>query len=726
MKSPQGDRLALFCKWLFDWRWPLAAIWLLILGACLLRLSTVPMGNTLTELKGATQTEAYQVEQIMQAQFGYRPDSTAALVIMGPRPQPELKAALLKNFSEIREIQDQPGRKDKNLRCWFLFFDTQIPFAQTQVLVNKIRHFLTEKSPTLGIKTYLSGNAAFYNDFLEASKADATTAELLALFFAFGVLLFTFGGLVSALLPLMMGVTTLLLFNCFLNLFQIQITPVSLLLTSILGLALSIDYAFFLVSRYQEEWDKEPVAFLALSRTLKATGKTVLVSGLLVVLSTAALLLPNLSVQRTNAFNLVCVAAVATLNALFFLPGLLILTSPFLGWPKQLSQRFRSPKKHLFWQKFARHVVERPKRYFAFSLLILLGLASPVLHIRLWDPIQTMAPEHSESMQGYQLLQKDGWGGLLLPLHLIVEAPEQAPLDSPTGLSYLYDLTQAMAEIPGVAIVQGPMPYQKGISKAESIRLYQSLQTTGLLFAPGSVSPKYVLLNIQQTEMMDILKSYELIAQAQNYARLHPQYKVRVGGVVARSQDFIRELYAYTPQILLLVSLSILVVLMVYMKSLILPIKASVMNFLPIMSAYGILVLIFQDGFLSEFLHLPHQGAIGNLVPLTLFGLIFGLSMDYEILIMSRISEVYESTGNVAESIIEGLARSSSVITGAALILIMVFLPGLFSQSAIMKEVSLGIIAALVIDATLVRLFLVPSFMMLMGHWNWWNPFKKT
>jgi RND superfamily putative drug exporter len=135
--------------------------------------------------------------------------------------------------------------------------------------------------------------------------------------------------------------------------------------------------------------------------------------------------------------------------------------------------------------------------------------------------------------------------------------------------------------------------------------------------------------------------------------------------------------------------------------------------------------MVFQFGLFNNFLQVTPNGAIINMVPIILFCIIFGLSMDYEVLILSRITEAYENTGDVREAIIEGLAKSGSVITGAVLILFGVFLPGIFSSSPISKQICIGIASAILIDATIVRLFLVPSFMMLMGHWNWWNPFKN-
>jgi len=159
--------------------------------------------------------------------------------------------------------------------------------------------------------------------------------------------------------------------------------------------------------------------------------------------------------------------------------------------------------------------------------------------------------------------------------------------------------------------------------------------------------------------------------------------------------------------------------LYVYMKTPILPIKASIMNFIPILSSFGILTMVFQYGYLSDILGTPHNGSVSNMIPLILFCVIFGLSMDYEVLILSRITEHYHLTGNVKEAVVEGIAKSSYIITGAALILLGVFVPGIFSSSPLVKEICLGISSAILIDATIVRLILVPSFMMLLGKYNW-------
>ena len=189
--------------------------------------------------------------------------------------------------------------------------------------------------------------------------------------------------------------------------------------------------------------------------------------------------------------------------------------------------------------------------------------------------------------------------------------------------------------------------------------------------------------------------------------------------MVARVRDLTTELYRYVPQMLLLIFIGIYILIFLHIKSFVIPIKAGIMNFLPILASFGILTLIFQHGLFSNILNTPINNAVTNIVPVILFCVIFGLSMDYEILILSRITEEYHKTKNVQASIVNGLSKSSSLITGASFILIAVFIPGCLSSSPQIKEICIGMISAIILDATIVRLVMVPSFMMLMGKWNW-------
>jgi RND superfamily putative drug exporter len=231
------------------------------------------------------------------------------------------------------------------------------------------------------------------------------------------------------------------------------------------------------------------------------------------------------------------------------------------------------------------------------------------------------------------------------------------------------------------------------------------------------------LINVFPKNLVNLTDNLEIIKFIHDYSAKNHTFNIITGGTVSRVNDFTVELYSYLPQMLLIILGEIYLLLFFYLKSIILPVKAAIMNFLPILSSFGLLTLVFQFGYFHNILKTPFNGAVTNIVPIVLFCIVFGLGMDYEVLILSRINESYQKNQEVKTAIIEGMSKSGSLITGAALILAGVFVPGIFSSSPQIQEICLGISSAVFIDATIVRIFLVPSFMMLMGKWNWWRPF---
>jgi RND superfamily putative drug exporter len=385
-----------------------------------------------------------------------------------------------------------------------------------------------------------------------------------------------------------------------------------------------------------------------------------------------------------------------------------------------------------FWHAFADHITRYPRSYFVLSLTLLLGLALPVTQMRLWEPVQAIAPRNSESMAGYRLLEQDNWGGELIPVTLVVKAPPGQTIYAESSIAYLHALTTALRAQPAVADVQSLTSWQPNFSARDYQAFFNNWQTLGALLQPQQFAP---LVNVDQgstlalvqvfpKDLMALDDTQAILNFSRAYARSHPEQPLLTGGAVARVKDFTHELYRPLPLMLFLVLGGIYALLLAYMRTPVLPAKAAIMNFLPILSAFGLLTLVFQHGWLSGLLHTPINGAVTNIVPIVLFCIIFGLSMDYEVLILSRISERYEAHGQVRKAVVEGLSRSGSVITGAVLILLGVFVPGIFSSSPQTQEICLGISAAILLDATVVRLLLVPSFMMLLGKWNWWRPGK--
>lgn len=705
-------------------------LWLISLLSAGLCLWLNPAENLETELTGARGTEAWQVREILTHDFGRRLGSSAALVMPAGLESESLRRQLLKRFPEIASINQVNTEVSHRLQLLSLEFKQQYPLTQTQDLSAEIRAELKRWSEQRGLQApLLTGNTAFQYDAKIESKKDSRQSEGIALLLSLVVLVLNFGSLSAAVLPLMMGASSLVMLNALIKLTGWSVNPVSRILTSLVGLALGIDYALFIVSRFREELAKsnQPDISAALKTSLNQAGRTILYSGLIMLCSLSALLLPDVTLSRTVMFYLLLVIVFSLLHALLILPALLSLGPRWLSWPGWLARRLQQADNYQRWKAFSTHVVDHARRYFVLAMLLLGAMAWPLSQMRLWDPVQAVAPKGSESRLGYTRLMEDNWGGELLPVILVVQNPRGTVYDE-GFIAYLYSLNQALSAQPAVQRVQSLV--SSGQALADYQALYRSLQSLGFLGADQALQAlvnvasgsQQTLVYVYPKRPMEQVDSRQILDFAKTYALQHPEYPILRGGIVARVQDFTFELYRYTPWMLLLILVGVYLLLWWHMKTLILPLKAAVMNFVPILAAFGVLTLIFQYGWFSVLLHTPVNGAVTNTVPIVLFCIVFGLSMDYEVLILSRVSEEYRRHGNVRQAVIEGLARSGSVITGAVLILLGVFLPGCFSSSPQTQEICIGITLAILLDATIVRLLLVPSFMMLLGRWNWWQP----
>lgn len=715
--------------------------WLVLLFACLGRLALDPRPIVLTESTGASTTEAHEVMTVLRDDFGFRLGNNLALVLPpGPAAAPAaaqaaLKAELLRDFPVITRIHDVAGKRDPTLRIFLFEFRRDVDFAAAERQVHEMRRVLARWKAQTGRKAYMTGNLAFYADIARESEQFISGAEVFALGVAFVVLLFMFGGLVASLLPIAMGAATLLFLDGTLRAASLDSSPMAGILASLLGMALAIDYALFMVSRFQEEIDGGAASAEALATTVRHAGKTILVSAVIVLASILVLMIPEVTGTRIMARNLAIVVGLSVLNAVVVLPALLALARPLLAWPAGLGRLIRGVDRYGPWRRFATHVTGRPGLYFALSLGLVVALAAPAATMRLWDPVQTLASRASESRQGYEVLQADGWGGQMVPINVVVRDPAGRRIDSDEGLGYIYDLAAALSRHPDVGGVQSLPAWSPRLSKTQFIRLHRTLQLFGgagtraagpVSFINRETGGHIHLLAVFPRDIMEVDQSHRIVDFIRAYARAHPRYQTLAGGVVERARDFTDELYRRTPVMVAIVIGAIFAILFGYMRAIVLPIKAGVMNFVPILGAFGLLTLIYQHGWGQGLLQTPLNGGVTNIIPITLFCIVFGLSMDYEVLILSRISEAYGRTGEVREAVVEGMARSGSVITGATLIFLAVFTPAVFSTAPAIKELGIGIVSALAIDATLVRLLLVPSFMMLMGRWNWWSPWRAA
>ncbi|MGV3527113.1 MAG: MMPL family transporter [Candidatus Sericytochromatia bacterium] len=695
----------------------LVAIWLL--GLTWLALDKRPLPRLGSE--GARQSEATAVQSLLKTHFGLRPENTLALVSEHQAAPADVLAHLRAHpdVSAVHEVPAGPGRRH---RLYLIQLDLSLSVFEVENRVPVLRSLIAS-NPTPGSKLALTGQQAFLHDAGQASKKDTSRAERWGVLLAFGVLLWCFGSLSGAAIPLLLGLTTLLSIQLGIRWLGLGSSQSTQILNSMVGLGLSVDYALFMLSRYREERLTHG-APVALATVLTRTGRTVAYSAGVMLASLAFLLIPDVDALRGTVLNLLLVVALAALNALLLLPLLLATLDRTLDWPRWLSRRILPWHHGRRWRALAWHVTGHPVRYALLATALLLALALPLTHVRLWEPLQTLAPAASESQQALNTLTADGWGGEIMPVQVLVTARTGQSLREPELLAALYRLSQRLGQLPEVAGIQGPVNPSQPLESYTG--LYQSLGALGgvlplpeLPFLRQTPGGERGLIQVYPRQIMDMQATYRLLDGIAALRAEFPELALQTGGAVARARSYTAEMYRPLGLMVGGVMLSIVLLLARYLRSVVLPLKAAVMNFLPILSAFGLMVWAFQDGGLA------HKPGLTNIVPLTLFCIVFGLSMDYEVLILSRIDESWKQGHGVREAVVNGLSQSSGLITGAALILLGVFAPGMASSSAVVQELSLGITATIVLDATLVRLLLVPSLMMLMGRWNWWNPFSR-
>jgi RND superfamily putative drug exporter len=550
-----------------------------------------------------------------------------------------------------------------------------------------------------GVTPYLAGQATVWAGMQELSKEDLAKAEAGGFPIVALILLVVFGSLAAAALPLSLGFVSVIVTGALIYFLSLQMST-SVFVTnmaSMIGIGVAVDYSLFILARYREERRKGVDCEAARAEALATSGLAVAFSGIAVIVSLAGLWMVDNQALRSMALGAMTVVAVSILTATTLLPALIAMlgdrvmpggiVARVLGW---IPRRERPTDRDAFWVRWSRRVMARPWLAIAFSAGTLLFLATPILSMETGTNAIEQFPRGSDVRVGNELAAAQSGGGAD-PVQIV--ASFRGAVDRPA----VEQFTAALGRQPGVSGVVAPayggdsaliQATTRAASDSEPARALVDRLREG--FVPGTA----------------------LAAAA----------SVDVGGETARTEDARAQIYGSLWKIIGFVLALSFVVLMVMLRSLLLPLKAVLMNLLSIGAAFGVLVAIFQWGWLDGVLGFESLGALDTInVPL-IFAIVFGLSMDYEVFLMSRIRERYLEHGDNERAVAEGLSSSARTISSAALIMSSVFAVFVLTGVPSIKELGLGAAIAIALDATLVRLILVPAAMKLMGEWNWWMP----
>ncbi len=499
------------------------------------------------------------------------------------------------------------------------------------------------------------------------------------------VLAFVFASFL-AVVPIMMAIASIMTtFLLLLGLTEFtDVSPIVEFLVALVGLGVAIDYSLLVVSRWREERAHGRSGDEAVQRAMETAGRAVVFSGITVAIGLLALIALPLPFLRSMGYGGMLIPLVSTLVAITLLPVILAKAGPRLDWP----HRRTDDKASRAWTRWAQAVSRRRWLAAGAGMAVILALALSATNLQLGAADANTIAKEGAAKQGLDALEHAGIGeGSILPHEVLVSGSS----------AEAQKVAQDLNSVPGVhgaVAPSGPAWNRGGTHIVEAIPIPDS--GTG--------------------EGHDTLNGVRDTAHSAGT-------NVRVGGGPAANQDFIDAVYGSFPLMIALIAITTFILLARAFRSLLLPLKAIILNVLSVAAAWGVLVLVWQDGHGSEAIWgIQATGSIQSWMPLIIFAFLFGLSMDYEVFILSRMREEYDLTGSTSDAVVQGIGRTGRLVTSAALILFLAFTSMASGPDTGVKMFATGLAAGILLDATVIRALIVPAVISLMGRWNWWLP----
>jgi RND superfamily putative drug exporter len=541
-----------------------------------------------------------------------------------------------------------------------------------------------------GVQLELSGH------LFQQREAPSGT-EGIGLLAAVVILLVAFGSVLAMGLPILMALFSIGIGLAFIQLLGnfMSVPDFTSTLAAMIGIGVGIDYALFIVTRYRQGLHDGMDPEKAVVKSIATSGKAVVFAGITVVISLAGMYVIGIDFIRGLATGALLAVTVTVVASVTLLPALLGFVGRNidrlrLPWTKRDAGAHRSG--HGFWYRWSRLIQRRPLPAAAIGLAVLIALLGPTFDIQLGSSDASQLPTSDTTRRAYDLLGEGFGPGFNGPLLLVIEVPK------PEDAAALPRVHDAVAAAEGV--------------EAASPAFTNPAGDTAVMQVFPTTSPQ----DQKTVQLIDRLRT-DVLPNATAGTGL----QAHVGGITAAFDDVSTLLQARLPLFIgAVLAFSFLLLLLVF-RSVLVPLKAVVMNLLSIGAAYGVVVAVFQKGIGADFFGVG-KGPIEAFLPMMMFAILFGLSMDYEVFLLSRVKEEYDRTGDNGIAVADGLSATARVITAAALIMVTVFGSFVFGDNRTIKEFGLGLAVAILVDATIVRLLLVPATMGLLGKANWWLP----
>ncbi|HZS35323.1 MAG TPA: MMPL family transporter [Polyangia bacterium] len=735
------------------WRWPILALCLLAtaLSAIFSRGLFGRLGYSVFYDPNAESTRA---AALAAAEFGASDPDVLALYQLPPGAaaaegvrDPSVRAALGRSLDAVahdplvaRVVSDVnvPGDRftSRDGRGTFAVISLRGEPRAKAAALPRLRRLLALELPAsssgapITIAPTLGGLVPSGRALTRLAGSSLARGERIALPITGVLLLVIFGSLTAALLPLALGALSILLTLGLLDVLS-RFAPVDAFavnVVTILGLGVAIDYALFVISRYREEVARDNPH--ALTRAVETAGRSVLFSGVTVAASLAGLLVFPQPFLRSVAFGGIVVVLLAAALALVVLPAALAVLGRRLEWGRlrRRASANATARENLGWRRLAMTVIRRPIVVCVAVTAGLLLLAAPFSRLQPSRADVRSLPSDEEARHVGELLARDFPSASLTPLSIVV-AMDGDMLDD-QRLGELYDYVARLQRVPDVARVESVLSFAGAHDRASAEALVPKLEAAALaptksaggrLGLGAVLRDRYTLVRVVPTVPPDSARGRRQVEALRSLAPPRAS-RAFVFGQAPALYDFAAGLRARAPWMLAVVGLSMFVVLLLAFRSVVLPIKAMLMTALSLTASFGAIVFIFQDGRLQRLLHYESLGTIDASLPVVMFAVVFGLSMDYEVLILGRMREAWLRGGRNRAAVVEGLAQTGRLVTGAALLMVVVFSAFAAAPLVFVKALGLGMALAVALDATVVRMLLVPATMALLGRLNWWVP----
>jgi RND superfamily putative drug exporter len=564
--------------------------------------------------------------------------------------------------------------------------------------IKEVRAAIRDAAPA-GVTTHLTGEAPIIESQGEAGGPSVLIETLVGALGAIIILLFVFGTLPAVLMPMLVALTSIM--GTFLCVYALTYaTDVSIIvqfLVALVGLGVAIDYALLIVFRFREELTQHETTEEALVETMTHAGRSVIVSGSTVAIGLLSMVILPLPFIRSIGFGGMLIPAVSVLSSITLLPAMLAMLGPRINRLRVMPKRFVEPHpaETGLWWRWARLVMRRSRLVFAAGVAIVALVLIPAFQINPSDAQVKDEPAKGDALAGRDALQAAGFPeGIYLP-YIVLAEDNPSPAD-------LRRIAGTVARAEGMSSATAPPAWRSG-----DTALVEAFSVDD----GSSRSAKHTISSLQR----DVLPGLQ--------AALGGDVRLTLGGYAPEERDFVKAVYGKFPYVLLFVLILTFVLLMRAFRSIVLPVKAVILNLVSLGAAYGIVVFIFQQGHGSEAIwNIQATDSVISWIPLMIFAFLFGISMDYEVFMLTRIREEYDETGDTPFAVAHGLARTGKLVTSGALVLMVAFFALSTGPGPDIKQFAIGLAAGIIFDATVIRALLVPATMQLLGDYNWVLP----